>query len=107
MPVTDIPLNGGKSTIQYSRDFYGNWDRVNPILQEGEVVIVYTNSERTKYRMKIGDGVRNWRDLPYREPIVSDTLGIGMVPAVSQRAITEGLERVESIISIFKYQEVI
>lgn len=103
--VTELPLNGGKSIIQYGRDFYTNWVNANPILQEGEVIIVYMKADHSEYRIKIGDGVRAWSNLPWRQPQVLDSLGQAIIPAASQRAITEGLERVEEILSLFNYQE--
>lgn len=96
-----------KVTLQFGRDLYSNWVSANPILEEGELVIVYMNAAHTEYRIKIGDGVRTWSNLPWRQPQVLDSLGRAIIPAASQRAITEGLERAESIIDIFKYQEII
>lgn len=45
---------------QFRRGTGTEWDNVNPILDMGE--IGYTIDLN---RFKIGDGIRNWRDLPY------------------------------------------
>ena len=101
--MADIPSNV-KSLIQYGRDTASNWSSKNPVLMEGEVVIAYIDSTRTKFRMKIGNGSSSFNSLPWIEPQVSDTLGTSKILAPSQRAITEGVERVEEILSLFKYQ---
>lgn len=101
--MADIPSNV-KSLIQYGKDTYTNWTKVNPVLMEGEVVIVYMDSARTQKRMKIGDGITAFNSLPWREPQVADSLGTSTILAPSQRAINEGMERVEEILSLFNYQ---
>lgn len=46
-----------------------NWTAANPVLLKGELGL-----DLTANRMKMGDGVTAWNDLPYIEPEVIDTL---------------------------------
>ena len=48
------------STFQFKRGTAARWEEVNPILKQGEPGFVYDEN-----RLKIGDGVTPWRDLPY------------------------------------------
>ena len=47
-------------TFKFRRDMAWDWTSLNPILSEGEPGV-----ETDTDRMKIGDGLRNWKDLPY------------------------------------------
>ena len=46
--------------IQLRRDSAAHWTATNPILAEGELCI-----ELDSGKMKIGDGINHWNDLPY------------------------------------------
>lgn len=46
--------------IQVRRDMAINWYTANPILAQGEQGL-----EIDTLKLKFGDGVRHWRDLPY------------------------------------------
>lgn len=46
--------------IQQRRDTEENWTAANPVLADGEF-----GWERDFNRLKIGDGVTHWLDLPY------------------------------------------
>lgn len=48
--------------IKLRRDTYTNWFDVNPILAEGEPALDTTNN-----KVKYGDGVTPWKDLPYAD----------------------------------------
>ena len=41
-------------------DTYQNWTTLNPVLSKGEVTVDTTNN-----KLKVGDGVKHWKDLPY------------------------------------------
>jgi hypothetical protein len=49
-----------KERIRLRRDSYQQWYANNPVLGTGEPAV-----ESNSNRVKIGDGVSNWRDLPY------------------------------------------
>jgi len=59
--------------VQFRRGSEDNWSNVNPILLKGEIGYTISNN-----RFKIGDGVRNWKDLSY---IASG--GAGTVTAIT------------------------
>ena len=48
------------STFLLKRGTAARWAEVNPVLQNGEPGFVYDQN-----RLKIGDGVTPWNDLPY------------------------------------------
>lgn len=48
------------SVFRLKRGTEARWAEVNPILEQGEPGFVYD-----KNRLKIGDGITRWNDLPY------------------------------------------
>lgn len=50
------------ATIQVRRDTAENWAAVDPILEDGEQIIVRSPDGD---KMKIGDGVRHYSALPF------------------------------------------
>jgi hypothetical protein len=46
--------------IQFRRGKAAFWDSENPILRDGE-----PGYEKDTRKLKIGDGVTHWRELPY------------------------------------------
>ena len=49
-----------KTTFRLKRGTAARWAEVNPILDQGEPGFVYDQN-----RLKVGDGVTPWNDLPY------------------------------------------
>ena len=49
------------STIQFKRGVAARWAELNPVLQAGEPGFVTDEN-----RLKIGDGITAWNDLPYQ-----------------------------------------
>ena len=48
------------STFKFKRGTEARWAELNPILEAGEPGFVYN-----KHKLKIGDGVTPWNELPY------------------------------------------
>lgn len=48
------------ATIQFKRGTPERWKEINPILESGEPGFEYTTN-----KLKIGDGVTPWNELPY------------------------------------------
>lgn len=48
------------TTFKLKRGTAARWAEVNPILEQGEPGFVYDSN-----RLKIGDGITPWNDLPY------------------------------------------
>lgn len=49
------------ATIQFKRGVAARWAELNPVLQAGEPGFVADEN-----RLKIGDGITAWNDLPYQ-----------------------------------------
>ena len=56
-----------KAIFQYRRGSTSEWESVNPILKEGEPGL-----NTTIRKIKIGDGITPWKDLPYQEDITGN-----------------------------------
>ena len=52
-----------QATIKNKTDTAANWTQKNPMLAEGEIIVVQTSAGET--RLKIGDGVKTFTQLPY------------------------------------------
>ena len=50
-----------KTTFQFKRGSAQRWIEVNPILKQGEPGFEYDTN-----KLKIGDGITPWNDLPYQ-----------------------------------------
>lgn len=65
--------------VQFRRGSEDNWSNVNPILLKGEIGYTVSNN-----RFKIGDGIRNWKDLSYvasggAGTVTAITAGTGLI----------------------------
>lgn len=56
------------SRIQWKKDTASNWTSNNPVLLNGEIAIVVTNANETRF--KIGDGTSSFTALPYQDEAV-------------------------------------
>ena len=56
------------SRIQWKKDTSSNWTANNPVLLNGEITIVVTNSGETRF--KIGDGTSSYTALPFQDEVV-------------------------------------
>ena len=54
--------------VQNKRDTAANWTQNNPVLLDGELIIVETNTG--EIRKKIGDGVKRFTELPFDDEVV-------------------------------------
>lgn len=53
------------SRIQWKKDTSANWTANNPVLLNGEIAIVITNSGETRF--KVGDGTSSYTALPFQD----------------------------------------
>lgn len=58
--------------IQTRRDTASNWETKNPVLLEGELIIVNTNAGDTRF--KIGDGKKTYTQLPFQDETLYNVL---------------------------------
>ena len=56
------------SRIQWKKDTSANWTANNPVLLNGEIAIVVTNSGEARF--KIGDGTSSYTALPFQDEAV-------------------------------------
>lgn len=54
-----------QATVKNRTDTAANWTQKNPVLAEGEIIVVQTSAGET--RLKIGDGVKTFTQLPYTD----------------------------------------
>lgn len=62
--------------VQSKRDTSANWTTNNPVLLDGEVIVVDTNSGDVRF--KVGDGVSTYTQLPFQDEYV-----LNQIPNVS------------------------
>ena len=60
-----------KTTFLLKRGTAARWEELNPILNQGEPGFVYDSNQ-----LKIGDGIRAWKDLPYIGGFTADGTSI-------------------------------
>lgn len=85
--------------IQWKRDTSSNWTANNPVLLNGEIIIVDTESG--EIRFKIGDGTKTYTQLPFEDEVIRnlintkadktivDELSTGVVYHNQQQSLTE------------------
>lgn len=76
--------------IKLKRDTEANWTRKNPVLLDGEMVIVKTTDGKT--RKKIGDGTKKFSELPYDEITVDGTLSNTSANPIQNKAVKSALD---------------
>ena len=55
-------MDAKRAIFQFRRGTTTQWEAANPILLEGEIGLELTTDNL--YVMKVGDGIRNWENLP-------------------------------------------
>lgn len=52
--------------LQIRRDSQTNWELINPIIADGELIYISTLGDRVYDKEKVGDGVKTFSELPYK-----------------------------------------
>lgn len=60
--------------IKHKRDTSLNWTINNPVLLNGEIILVDTPEGKGELRAKIGDGVKTYTQLPFSDEILRDLI---------------------------------
>lgn len=60
--------------IKHKRDTSLNWTLNNPVLLNGEIILVDTTEGRGELRAKIGDGIKTYTQLPFSDEILRDLI---------------------------------
>ena len=58
--------------IKFKRDTSSNWTNKNPIILNGEIILVDTDSG--ELRAKVGDGVKSYTQLPFSDEVVRNLI---------------------------------
>ena len=66
--------------LPHSRDTSSNWTQYDPILLNGEIIIVDTSEGEVRY--KVGDGTKRYSQLPFDDEAIKALIN-GKMPAVS------------------------
>ena len=61
--------------ISLKKDTSSNWTQNNPVLLDGEMIIVTTNAGDV--RIKIGDGTSTYTELPFTDEKIIDSMTWG------------------------------
>ena len=68
--------------VKWKRDTSANWTANNPILLDGEIIIVDTNAGETRF--KVGNGTSTYTQLPFQDEYV-----LNQIPNVSNFIIAQ------------------
>ena len=66
--------------VQNKRDTSANWTANDPVLLDGEIIIVDTASGEVRY--KVGDGVKKYSQLPFSDEAVKALISALVPPGV-------------------------
>lgn len=61
-----------KTRIKWRRDTSANWTSNNPVLLDGEIIIVNTDAGETRF--KIGDGIKTYTQLPFQDEAIRNLI---------------------------------
>ena len=59
--------------LPHSRDTSANWTKYDPVLLDGEIVIVDTDAGEVRY--KVGDGKKKYSQLPFNDEAIRTLIG--------------------------------
>ena len=60
--------------IKHKRDTSLNWTINNPVLLNGEIILVDTAEGEGELRAKIGDGIKTYTQLPFSDEVLRDLI---------------------------------
>lgn len=60
--------------IKHKRDTSLNWTINNPVLLNGEIILVDTAEGKGELRAKIGDGIKTYTQLPFSDEVLRDLI---------------------------------
>ena len=68
--------------FRHKRDTSANWTAANPVLLDGEVIIVDTDAGEA--RRKTGDGVKTYTQLPFDDEVMKNLVNSKHVEVMSE-----------------------
>ena len=90
-----------KVRIQNKRDTSANWETNNPVLLNGELIIVDTNAG--DIRFKIGNGSKTYTQLPFQDEGLYSVLNGKQDRLVYDSVPTEGSSNIVNSGDLFNY----
>ena len=69
--VTQVANKTFNTRIKNKRDTSANWTSKDPVLLDGELIIVDTASGEVRF--KIGDGTKKYSQLPFQDEILRNS----------------------------------
>ena len=72
-------MNGLNANIKLRRALASEWEGVNPILLAGE-----PGMELDTFKLKIGNGILNWNELPYITDGAGNTLIYNAIKVIEE-----------------------
>lgn len=73
--------------IRQKRDTAANWTNNNPVLLNGELIVVETSTGAI--RLKVGDGVKTFNQLPFLDEVIYNTVDSKIATELSDYATLE------------------
>lgn len=62
--------------IKFKRDTSSNWTNKNPVILNGEIILVDTDSG--ELRVKVGDGSKTYTQLPFSDEVIRNLIPINL-----------------------------
>lgn len=84
------------SRIQNKRDTSANWTKNNPIILNGEIILVDT--AEGELRVKIGDGTKTYKQLPFSDEVLKSL--INTVAQNAEKNVIVGIQKNGTDISV-------
>lgn len=84
------------SRIQNKRDTSANWTKNNPIILNGEIILVDT--AEGELRAKIGDGTKTYKQLPFSDEVLKSL--INTVAQNAEKNVIVGIQKNGTDISV-------
>ena len=84
------------SIIQNKRDNSANWTKNNPIILNGEIILVDT--AEGELRAKIGDGTKTYKQLPFSDEVLKSL--INTVAQNAEKNVIVGIQKNGTDISV-------
>lgn len=84
------------SRIQNKRDTSANWTKNNPVILNGEIILVDT--AEGELRAKIGDGTKTYKQLPFSDEVLKSL--INTVAQNAEKNVIVGIQKNGTDISV-------
>ena len=102
-----MPNKEFNARIKQKRDTSANWESRNPVILNGEIILVDTNAG--ELRAKIGDGTKTYTQLPFSDEAlrslinankvtIDDTLSATSTNPVQNKAVSAAISNLNTLV---------